>query len=216
MTWCHDAVLQWRGNNDLDPLCSTEVYADDAARGAMLESMGYRRNGTEFVAFQRSLEALVAPEVPDGFVVRGIRDEDVNSRATCQYEAFSPGSTTTPEVWRALMANAPGYERDLDTVVVASDGTVVAAALAWLDTANGIGCFEPVATRPSFQRRGLGAVTLQRGLQAMKAHGMRTAFVSTNATNVSARALYRSVGFTDRNHGFEYEWTGSATSGECP
>ena len=35
---------------------------------------------------------------------------------------------------------------------------------------------------------------------------MTSAIVGTNRTNAAAQALYRSVGFQDRNHGFEYEY----------
>ena len=148
LAWCHAGVLQWRAENDLEPHCEIEVFADDSVRGEMLESMGYRRTGAGFVAFKRTLAEIPEPRVPDGFEVRGLQDRDIDSRATCQFEAFTPGSRTTPETWRALMANAPGYDTDLDTVVVAPDGTVAAAALAWLDRANAIGLYEPVATRP--------------------------------------------------------------------
>jgi mycothiol synthase len=206
LAWCHAGVLQWRAENDLEPHCEIEVFADDSVRGEMLESMGYRRTGAGFVAFKRTLAQIPAPRVPEGFEVRGLQDRDIDSRATCQFEAFTPGSTTTPETWRALMANAPGYVTDLDSVVVAPDGTVVAAALAWLDRSNAIGLYEPVATRPTHQRQGCGKAALLRGLHTMRAYGMTTAFVGTNATNLAARALYASVGFDDRNHGFEYGW----------
>lgn len=206
LSWCHDATRAWCTANDREPLCAIEVFADDEARAEMLEAMGYRRTGVGFVAFRRALDDLPPPLLPDGFDVRGLQERDIDSRATCQFEAFSPGSRTTPETWRGLMANAPGYDADLDSVVVAPDGTIAAAALAWLDPANAIGLYEPVATRPSYQRRGCGNAALLRGLQAMRTHGMTTAFVSTNVTNHAARALYTAVGFTDRNRGFEYAW----------
>ena len=168
LSWCHDRTREWRAANDLEPLCATEVFADDDTRAQMLETMGYRRTAVGFVAFKRNLDDLAPPVVPDGFEVRGLQPRDIDSRAACQFEAFSPGSRTTPETWRGLMANAPGYDADLDSVVVASDGTVASAALGWLDPANAIGLYEPVATRPSFQRRGCGKAVLMRGLHAMR------------------------------------------------
>ncbi len=204
MAWCHEGTLTWRRENGLEPRCSVDVDGDDAARIAILESMGYQRTDVGPVAFEWDLDDIAEPVLPEGFEVRGLRPEDVDSRATCGAEAFA--SRTTPQSWRALMAGAPGYAAELDTVVVAPDRTVAAAALAWLDRTNRIGLFEPVATRPSFQGRGCGKAALLRGLHAMRDHGMTRAFVSTTADNVSAQALYRSVGFTDRNRGFELEW----------
>jgi ribosomal protein S18 acetylase RimI-like enzyme len=206
LSWAHDATLKWRAHHNLEPLCTIEVFADDAARITILESMGYRAIETGWVDFRRSLDAIAEPALADGWQVRGLREQDIDSRATCQSEAFSPGSRTTPDTWRHMMANAPGYDADLDSVVVTPDGTVAAAALAWADHATRIGVFEPVGTRPSFQRQGLGRACLYRGLRAMRDHGMTTAIVGTNRTNEPAKALYRSVGFEDRNRGFEYEW----------
>jgi GNAT superfamily N-acetyltransferase len=205
MAWCQEGTLTWRRENGLEPACIVDVHADDAVRIAILEGMGYRRSDVGLVSFQRDLDDIAEPALPSGFVVRGLRPEDVDSRATCGAEAF--GSTkTTPQTWRALMAGAPGYDADLDTVVVASDGTVASSALAWLDRANRIGLFEPVATRPSFEGQGCGKAALLRGLHAMRDHGMTRAFVSTTADNVSAQAAYRSVGFAVRNNGFEFGW----------
>jgi GNAT superfamily N-acetyltransferase len=176
LAWCQEGTLTWRRENGLEARCSVDVYPDDAARIAILESMGYVATDVGLIAFQRDgLEDVAEPVLADGFDVRGLRLEDVDSRATCAAEAFATTGKTTPQTWRALMASAPGYEADLDTVVVAPDGTVAAAALAWLDPANRIGLFEPVATRPSFQGQGCGKAALLRGLHAMRDHGMRRA-----------------------------------------
>jgi ribosomal protein S18 acetylase RimI-like enzyme len=204
--WAHDATLRWRGENNLDASCGTEVFADDGLRIAILEAMGYRQHGAEFVAFKRALGDIPAPSLPEGWAARAITEVDIDSRATCQYEAFSPGSRTTPQTWRAMMASAPGYRQALDTVVVTPEGVVAAAAMCWLDERNRIGLFEPVATRPAYQRRGVGKALMLQGLRALAARGMTQAFVGTNASNTAARALYTSVGFQPRNHGYEMEW----------
>ena len=204
--WAHDATLRWRGEHNLDAQCGTEVFADDAGRIAILEAMGYRRREAEFVAFKRDLDNIPQPTLPGGWETRALRDVEIDSRATCQYEAFAPGSRTTPDTWRSLMANAPAYHRELDTVVVTREGVVAAAAMCWLDERNHIGLFEPVATRPAFQRQGIGKALMLQGLRALAAHGMTQAFVGTNATNAAARALYTSVGFQPRNHGYDMEW----------
>lgn len=203
--WCLDGTLRWRSGNGLEPYAATETSAGDATRNALLESLGFRRSDTGWVGFRRSLDNLPPFDPLNGSVARSMRDDEVASRATCQFEAFSPGSRTTPDSWRAMMSAAPGYIRDLDSVVVTPDGIVAAAAMCWLDQHNKIGLFEPVATRPSFQRQGYGRALMLRGLHALRDHGMTSAIVTTNRTNIAAQALYRSVGFQDRDHGFDYE-----------
>jgi ribosomal protein S18 acetylase RimI-like enzyme len=204
--WAHNATLRWRRENSLLLTCSVEVFDDDGPRISLLESIGYRRTEYEFVAFKQTLRDIPTPVLPAGFAARALEDADIESRARCQFEAFAPGSRTTAATWRALMGSSPAYRRELDSVVAAPDGTIVAAAMCWLDERNRIGLFEPVATRPDYQRRGMGRALMLRGLRALGDHGMATAFVSTNATNTAARALYTSVGFKPRNHGYEMTW----------
>ena len=54
------------------------------------------------------------------------------------------------------MMNAWPYRHDLDQVVEAPDGALVAFALGWLDEVNRVGELEPVGTDPRHARRGLG------------------------------------------------------------
>jgi ribosomal protein S18 acetylase RimI-like enzyme len=206
LRWCVDATLRWRSGSGLAPLCTTETFADDTASNRLLESAGFRRTEAGWIGFRRSLEALPELRMSPGSVARGVRDEDIDSRASCQFEAFAPGSRTTAESWRAMMVNAAGYERSLDCVVVSADGLVAAGAMCWTDHRNKTGLFAPVATRPSYQRQGYGRALMLYGLHALREQGMTSAIVSTNRTNVAAEALYRSVGFIDRNRGFEYEY----------
>ena len=60
---------------------------------------------------------------------------------------------------------------------------------------NGVGLFEPVATHPDFQGKGLGKAVMAEGLRRMKAAGMKRAQVGFDPTNVAALALYTSMGF---------------------
>jgi ribosomal protein S18 acetylase RimI-like enzyme len=205
VAWGQSQVLQWRAGNGLEPRCAVETFTDDARRVALLERLGYRPTGAGGVQFERALSGEIhAPSLPEGWEVRGLRDGDIDSRATAQSEAFAPGSKTTPATWRHLMASAPGYDADLDCVVVSPDGVVASAAMAWLDIENAVGEFEPVATRPSYQRQGLGKAVLLRGLRKMRERAMRTAIVQTNASNDAAIALYQSVGFRIVGRSAEY------------
>jgi ribosomal protein S18 acetylase RimI-like enzyme len=207
-------VLTWRVAQGLDPQCAVEVYADDGLRIAVLEAMGYHASERGGVQFAQSLDREIrAPVLDDGWEARGIRDTDIDSRAETQREAFAPGSKTTAVTWRHLMANAPGYDRDLDNVVVARDGTVVSAAMTWLDLENRVGLFEPVATRPAFQGKGFGRAVMLRGLRTLGDRGMATAIVQTNSSNAAAIALYTSVGFKEINRLVEYELAAGSVEG---
>ena len=204
IAWGEGQTLEWRKSQQLDAACTVEAFADDASRISILERRGYEHAGDSGPYFHRTLDSTI-PErsAPEGFTIRGLRDEDIESRARAHFEAFSPGSKMTADYYRAFM-NAPSYDRDLDNVAVWSDGTVTAYAMAWLDPHNLVGEFEPVGTRPAFHRRGLGRAVLSRGLRKMQEHGMREAIVYTNGTNAAAIALYESVGFVVRNRFVNY------------
>ena len=205
--WGQEQTLAWRLANRLAPNCVVECYVDDAERMALLEEMGYIRTDRGAVHFVRDLaDAIDEPAIWDGWAVRGLRQESVESRAAPQAEAFAPGSKTTPSTWRHMMANAAGYDPELDSIVAMPDGTIVSAALAWLDTHNRVGEFEPVGTRPACWRMGFARLAMLRGLRVMRERGMETAIVQTNATNAPAIGLYESVGFAIVNRSVEYEY----------
>ncbi len=75
----------------------------------------------------------------------------------------------------ARFMRLPGYERELDIVAVAPDGTVAAFANGWLDPLNRIGDFGPVG-RGRLCRLGLTRLVLLEGLRRMKAAGMERAW----------------------------------------
>jgi ribosomal protein S18 acetylase RimI-like enzyme len=124
------------------------------------------------------------------------------SRAALHRDVFQP-SRVTDEGYLRLMG-LPGYDPNLDVVAVAPDGTLAAFCICWVDKVNGIGIFEPVGTRPSFRRMGLGRAVMVEGLRRMKACGVHTAMVTTGGSAVEAQGLYESVGFRIVAKEFDY------------
>jgi GNAT superfamily N-acetyltransferase len=72
----------------------------------------------------------------------------------------------------------PGYDQELDLVIVAPDGTLAAGCLCWLDARNQVGLFEPVGTRPAYRRRGLASALMAEGLRRLAARGATAALVT--------------------------------------
>ena len=195
--WCETHVASTIDTVPADGavVASTDAFASDAERVTLLERRGYKPS-TGYTMFSRSLrDAVDDASLPTGYIVGHVRGaEDADQRAAAHFHAFSPGSKMTGDAYRKFMT-APGYRSELDSIVVAPDGTIAAYAMAWLDDANLVGEFEPVGTRPDFQRKGLGKAAMLRGLRALRDHGMEDAIVSTNETNIAATRLYESVGF---------------------
>jgi mycothiol synthase len=185
---------------------------DNAERIGFLEQHGFRRGEYVEVNMLRSLDDPIGtqtlPEaLPSGFTVRSVSNDaaEVSDRAAAHREVWRPWTVgdVTDEQYARFM-RMPGYDRDLDVVAVAPDGTIAAYVNGWLDPVNKIGDFGPVGAREAYRRQGLTRAVLLEALLRMKARGMDRVCVSTGEGNVAARGLYESIGFRIVNRYVEY------------
>ena len=93
--------------------------------------------------------------------------------------------------WYRNIQTAPLYRRDLDLVAIAPGGAVASFCTIWFDDVTRSAYFEPVATVPAHQRRGLGKALMTEGLRRLQRMGATRAFVG--GYSQAANALYRSV-----------------------
>ncbi|PKO16281.1 MAG: GNAT family N-acetyltransferase [Chloroflexi bacterium HGW-Chloroflexi-10] len=179
-------------------------YADskDSDAHTVLSSRGFCRvEDGEYVETQhrRSLDEAL-PELPQipGYTIRslgagleflercyasglGFHQDDI---------AVARDNRDHPE-WYHHIQSAPLYRRDLDLVAVADDGSITAFCTIWFDDFSRTAYFEPVATVPAHQRKGLGKAVMIEGLHRLKAMGCKVAFVG--GYSQAANALYFSV-----------------------
>ena len=190
----HAETVKDKAEAERPPLRAS-AFETDTARIAWLECQGFTRGERSMVLFRQSLRgALPEPQLPEGFSVRHVAgDAEVAQRASAHREAFHPSRVTDEHYHR--LRRMPEYTPELDLVAVAADGTVAAFCQCWLDPVNKVGLFEPVGTRPAFQRQGLAKAVLAEGLRRMRAGGMDTAFVCSSYSNAAAQKLYQAVGF---------------------
>jgi len=202
-------VLEWAGERTRRV---TAMRADAEA----LEAEGFHQvEGPYFRHCLRDLDgAMPAPRVPAGFRVRAVGADETAARAAVHRAAWKPariGRLAVPPVdlgtgesgmttarYAEIAATWP-YRRDLDLVVEADDGTLVASALGWLDEVNSVGLLEPVGVAPAHARRGLGAAVSLACLHAMRDAGATVAKVCPRGDDgyPVARALYHHIGFRD-------------------
>jgi len=93
--------------------------------------------------------------------------------------------------WYRNIQTAPLYRRDLDLVAIAPDGGIASFCTIWFDDVTRSAYFEPVATVPAHQRRGLGKALLVEGLHRLQHMGCSHAFVGGYSPH--ANALYGSI-----------------------
>lgn len=195
-----DEILTWAGPDEL------MVQANDADAIARIERHGlvHMPSAPWMRLNARSLDHLPEPELPDGYSLRTVREEDFDSRAAAHRSAFQP-SRFRDDVYRFVRATPP-YRQDLDCVAIAPDGSVAAYALGWLDETNRVGQFEPVGTHADHQRRGLGRAVNLFALHRLRDEGATRALVECRgdaAYPVPAK-LYESVGFREVSRQLAY------------
>lgn len=195
------AMLGWAVDQmaSLDELNNVWVGDGDEVRIRWFEDNGFTPQLNHFVHFQRSLARPVDEfPLPEGFSIRSSRgtEEDARLRAACSHAAFQSGKPFE-DYWRRTLRlmQSPVYVPEHEIFVMSPENEVAAFCIVWTDDLNKLGHFEPVATHPKFQRRGLGKSLLYEGLHRLKSEGMNEADVCAVHDNEAAIRLYESVGF---------------------
>jgi ribosomal protein S18 acetylase RimI-like enzyme len=150
------------------------------------------------------LADVATPEVRPGYLLRHVvLPDDLERRVDVHRSAFGRPerpSRLTVESYSAV-TSAGLYRPDLDWVVEAPDGSFAAFCLAWLDAENRVGLLEPVGAHERHRRAGHASAACRGALGALAAAGAERAVVT--AGSPAARALYRSVGFSEVGR---FEW----------
>ncbi len=191
----HLAVARPDGKRELT------VWSDsnDAVRQAILTRRGYAKTGVAEHEWRRYLDRPI-PDVPlaPGYTVRAMGDGlELLERCYASGLGFHEGDIRVgvqnrqDPTWYRNIQNAPLYRRDLDLVAVAPDGAIASFATLWFDDVTRTAVYEPVATVPAYQRRGLAKAVLTEGLHRLARMGALVAFVGGYGQR--ANALYGSV-----------------------
>ncbi len=171
----------------------------DALRQSMLMQYGYTRDNWPEHQWRCQLDQPI-PDVPiaPGYTIRSLGDGlELLERCYASGLGFHNGDLQVAvenrddPSWYRNIQTAPLYRRDLDLVAVAPDGAIAAFCTIWFDDVTRSAYFEPVATVPKYQQRGLGKAVMTEGLRRLQRMGATIAFVCGYST--AANALYQSV-----------------------
>jgi mycothiol synthase len=179
----------------------TWVNAEDVLHRDVLTQRGYTRSSYKAEHMRsRSLTQPVPDSVPPGgYTVRALGDEsELPARSWLSWKGFHPDEPDDKYEgweWYKNVQRIPLYRRDLDIVAVASDGELSAFCTVWFDDVTRTAVFEPVATHPDHQKRGLGKAVMSEGLRRVQKLGANLATVSSYSDG--AHALYASLGFIE-------------------
>ncbi len=189
------AVLQPGGSRKL------EVWSPqaDSMRQELLSANGYVKGDWPEHQWRRDLAAPIqSVALAPGYTIRALGDGlELLERCYASGLGFHQGDiriaidNRKDPTWYRNIQTAPLYRRDLDLVAVALNGAIAAFCTVWFDDVTRSGYFEPVATVPDHQRRGLGKALLAEGLRRLQRMGATLAFVG--GFSAAANALYRSA-----------------------
>jgi len=173
--------------------------AEDTLRQDLLRRRGYRREGDAEHQWRRGLDGSIAPvPLAAGYTIRSLGDGlELLERCYASGLGFHQDDIKIARenrddpTWYRNIQTAPLYRRDLDLVAVAPDGSIASFCTIWFDDVTRSGYYEPVATVPAHQRRGLARAVLTEGLRRLQRKGALTAHVG--GYEPGPNALYQSV-----------------------
>ncbi len=181
-----------------------KVFSDQADRIRILEEAGFAcqadvgEDSWSEVFMARPGESPVEePALPAGFTIRPLGGEkEVEAYVELHRDVFETKNMTVE--WRSHTLQRPEYVPELDLVVAAPDGRLVAFCIFWLDrdpVRAVSGQIEPLGVRAEFRGLGLARAVLAEGLRRLQQHRAKQVYVMTDSFRDAALGTYRAVGF---------------------
>lgn len=205
----HPEILAWADqraqatvNTDNGrPAWFVMVFSGQVNRIHDLESAGFKcqsdvgEDSWSKVLMRRSSQVPVKVYEPrSSFTVRSLAGEkEVENYVKLHQSVFESKNMTVD--WRRRTLQHPDYKPDLDIVVEAPDGRLVAFCICWFNENSLTGHVEPLGSHKDFRQYALGRVALSEGLRRLQSLGAQNIFVETDNYRNTAFRLYESFDF---------------------
>jgi mycothiol synthase len=177
------------------------VFPNQIDRIRQLESAGYEcqadlgENSWSKVLMKRQgFFPVKSFPPPEGFLVRSLNGKKEAGAYVDLHRSVFETKNMSLE-WRLNTLKQPAYKPDLDIVVQAPDGRLVAFCVCWLNEENLVAQIEPLGCHKDFRRYGLGRVALAEGLKRLISMGAKEIYVETDDYRNTAFRLYESFDF---------------------
>jgi ribosomal protein S18 acetylase RimI-like enzyme len=205
LAWAGTQAQQIRDQPNGRPAWFVHVRGDQTAQLREIEQAGFRSIEQDPDAPWSGLyltrsgqEPAPGSALPDGFTIRPLAGErEVAAYVDLHRTVF--GSPNMTVAWRARTLRRPEYVPELDLVVEAPDGQLVAFCVCWIVApghGNGLASqIEPLGVHPDYQHGGLGHAVLLEGLRRLQNRGVAAMIVETDDYRDAAVALYQAAGF---------------------
>lgn len=205
----HQAILAWadqRARANLHtaqgrPAWFVPVFSGQTNRIRDLEKVGFKcqsdvgEDSWSKVLMRRSSQLPVKAYAPrSGFIARPLAGEKEVQQYVELHQSVFESKNMTVE-WRTRTLQHPDYRPDLDIVVEASDGRLVAFCICWFNENLQMGQVEPLGSHKDFRQYALGRVALSEGLRRLQTLGAQHIFVETDNYRNTAFRLYEAFDF---------------------
>ena len=154
-------------------------------------------NSWSQVLMEHSMQIPNEIKLPDGFTIRPLKGTSEVDAYVNLHQAVFQSKNMTVE-WRQRTLQRPKYLPELDLVIAAPNGQLVAFCIGWLaqDIHGEIsGQIEPLGVHADFRTLGLGKAILAEGLKRLRAKSAKHIYVQTDNFRDVAFKLYGSAGF---------------------
>lgn len=201
ITWADRRARKISGSAHGHPTWFINVFAEQTDRIRDLTEFGFASQAnigedswSKVLMIRSAKEPVSACQMPSGYAVRTLAGEnEIEAYVNLHQTAFESKNMTVD--WRLRTLHHPGYRNDLDLVVIAPNGQMVAFCICWLNVEGNIGQIEPLGVHDDFRNLGLGRAILAEGIHRLIQSGATRLFVETDRFRNAAFALYESAGF---------------------
>jgi ribosomal protein S18 acetylase RimI-like enzyme len=188
-------------NKGLNLKLDTNCREDNYERIDFLERNGFFRQAIQTIKMARSLhEPIQKPELPSGFLIRHVAGESEIERWVALHQAAFESNEMTVE-YRLSMMRVPGYDPQLDLIVVNSNGQFVAFCFSRVSlemqeiTGRREGSTDMLGTHPAYRKKGVAKALLLTSLRLLKGRGVTYTSLGTTSENIAMQKTAKSVGF---------------------
>lgn len=200
---------------DPDGLVLLRAHAEEheIAHIAMLEGRGFAPVRHFFLMRRAGLDSIPDVPLPDGLVIRPVRQSDHRAIWDAEDEAFRDHWGAHDHTEHEFEVTFGQSELDTDLWAVAWDGDSVAGVVqTWIWTRENAeldvkrGWLEKISVRRPWRQRGLGRALTATALVNLREAGMTEAMLGVDSQNpTGALGLYERLGFEVHQRSIAYE-----------
>lgn len=216
------ALLDWALTEAGDTAVNLPVFDGDDELRSLAEKAGFavaEENASD--AWMRRAATEEAVSLPEGYRIRPVREGEEEARVECHRTAWKPATLPWPESVGPVNPDLTSrfsqqyydntrasllYDRELDLVVEAPDGSLAACCVVWWDPENRSAELEPLGVVPDHRRKGLAVAMALEACTLTARRGGDRVFINTSPNEVypAPAKTYATVGYEPVERGAVY------------